>query len=320
MLVNLNKPHLWKADIAQSIDFYNRWFMRFAPKAYRETRVQTTEQVTTALKATDNLMKITPEVLRQTPMILPILRMTTAPPLARDRLKGLADVSSNLIYSMEVKHRLPPRMSDTRMKAELQKITHIFQQLVDQDICPWLKGYKTPSKIEIYRAATIIADRLCGAIADPIMRNAQEQRQLATIKTWLERAGYTFVKAGRKVKFNDLAAGPFAFRFNIPVALTKKANQVNIPVDVVIKPILSKPNEFPLLIEAKSAGDFTNTNKRRKEEAAKIAQLRNTYGDGIRFVLFLCGYFDSGYLGYEAAEGIDWVWEHRLDDLAEFGV
>ncbi|MEY3760335.1 MAG: hypothetical protein RIR39_1826, partial [Pseudomonadota bacterium] len=23
---------------------------------------------------------------------------------------------------------------------------------------------------------------------------------------------------------------------------------------------------------------------------------------------------------YEAAEGIDWVWEHRIDDLAKFGV
>ncbi|WP_204376562.1 hypothetical protein [Ventosimonas gracilis] len=29
---------------------------------------------------------------------------------------------------------------------------------------------------------------------------------------------------------------------------------------------------------------------------------------------------DSGYLGYEAAEGIDWVWEHRIDDLAKFGL
>jgi hypothetical protein len=74
------------------------------------------------------------------------------------------------------------------------------------------------------------------------------------------------------------------------------------------------------LVEAKSAGDFTNTNKRRKEEAIKVAQLRTTYGNTIRFVLFLCGYFDSGYLGYEAAEGIDWVWEHRIDDLEELGV
>ena len=39
----------------------------------------------------------------------------------------------------------------------------------------------------------------------------------------------------------------------------------------------------------------------------------------VRYILFLCGYFDSGYLGYEAAERIDWVWEHRIDDLVEFG-
>ena len=77
---------------------------------------------------------------------------------------------------------------------------------------------------------------------------------------------------------------------------------------------------MPLLIEAKSAGDFTNVNKRRKEEAVKMAQLRSSYGPGVRFILFLCGYFDTGYLGYEAAEGIDWVWEHRIDELAKFGL
>lgn len=75
-----------------------------------------------------------------------------------------------------------------------------------------------------------------------------------------------------------------------------------------------------VFLEAKSAGDFTNTNKRRKEEAMKMSQLRSTYRRNVRFNLFLCGYFDSGYLGYEAAEGIDWVWEHRIDDMALFGI
>lgn len=81
-----------------------------------------------------------------------------------------------------------------------------------------------------------------------------------------------------------------------------------------------RSQELPLLIEAKSAGDYTNVNKRRKEEAAKMNQLRNTYGGRVRFILFLCGYFDTGYLGYEAAERIDWVWEHRISDLADFGL
>lgn len=63
-----------------------------------------------------------------------------------------------------------------------------------------------------------------------------------------------------------------------------------------------------------------NTNKRRKEEATKIRQLQATYGATVSLVLFLCGYFGSDYLGYEAAEGLDWVWEHRIDDLLTLGL
>jgi type II restriction enzyme len=95
---------------------------------------------------------------------------------------------------------------------------------------------------------------------------------------------------------------------------------VNIPVDAVVMPRKSKAGQLPVMIEAKSAGDFTNTNKRRKGEATKITQLRRMHGEAVQYVLFLCGYFDSGYLGYEAAEGIDWVWEHRMGDLKELGL
>jgi hypothetical protein len=91
-------------------------------------------------------------------------------------------------------------------------------------------------------------------------------------------------------------------------------------VDVLIMPILTEAGRLPLMIEAKSAGDFTNVNKRRKEEAVKMQQLRNTYGHSVSYSLFLCGYFDSGYLGYEAAEGIDWIWEHRISDLNYLGI
>ena len=85
-------------------------------------------------------------------------------------------------------------------------------------------------------------------------------------------------------------------------------------------PFSAKTGDMPILMEAKSAGDFTNVNKRRKEEAVKMQQLRNTYGQEITYLLFLCGYFDSGYLGYEAAEGIDWIWEHRIKDMEQLGI
>lgn len=114
--------------------------------------------------------------------------------------------------------------------------------------------------------------------------------------------------------------GTFSFRLNVPVKLEGGMRQVNIPIDAVIMPRSAQPGDYPVFFEAKSAGDFTNTNKRRKEEAVKMLQLRTNYGTKVRFNLFLCGYFDGGYLGYEATEGIDWVWEHRIDDMAQFGL
>ncbi len=320
MSVNSNKPERWKADIAQSVDLYNDWFMNFAPKAYRDTRLATTKQVEFALKVTVNLTHIEPEILRQNPSVLPILRMATAPPIARDRLVGLARVPANLISTMEANQRIPPRMSEALVDSELIKISQIIIKLADKDILSWLETGQEPTETQTHRAATIIADRLCGAVADPIIRNTQERRQLAYIKQWLAQRGYIHIDTGHGLKVGEMKPGTFTFRLNVPVTQEGRVKKVNIPIDAVIMPFQSESGDLPLLIEAKSAGDFTNTNKRRKEEAIKVSQLRNSYGDKVRFILFLCGYFDSGYLGYEAAEGIDWVWEHRIDDLIEFGI
>jgi type II restriction enzyme len=158
---------------------------------------------------------------------------------------------------------------------------------------------------------------LCSAVANPIVRNAQEQRQLALIGDWLEKRGYRKRSHPAGEPLTAMEAGTYTFRMNVVVG---KTVQVNMPIDVVVQPKKLKKHRLPVLIEAKSAGDFTNTNKRRKEEATKIHQLQATFGKDVSFVLFLCGYFGSDYLGYEAAEDIDWVWEHRMDDLASLGL
>jgi hypothetical protein len=319
MAVNLDKPHLWKEDIARSVDMYNDWFMKFAPKAFRETRIQTTIDVESTLKATDNLKNISTSILKRNPEVLPTLRMSTCPPLAVDRLIGLAGVMKNLVKNMENEHRVPNRLNEKVLDSELRKIGSIIERMADPDIFVWLNRVEPATETEIHRAATIVADRLCGSVANPIIRNAQEKRQLAAIGTWLEARGYRRIPYGADIKFNTLPSGTYSFRLNVPITL-EGGRQVNIPIDAVIMPRTATSGELPVFIEAKSAGDFTNVNKRRKEEATKMSQLRRSYGDNVRFNLFLCGYFDSGYLGYEAAEGIDWVWEHRIDDLAKFGL
>lgn len=320
MSVNSDKPHLWKQDILNSVEFYNNWFIEFAPQAYQNTRTNTTQQVESALIWTNNLINICPSILRQYPSILQILRMTTAPPIARDRLIGLARVSPNLVKNMEDKQRIPPKMDAILLNNELEEIVGVIIRLIDKDIFPWVEVGVQPNDVELQRASIIVADRLCGALADPIIRNTQEQRQLQSMRIWLEQRDYSYIRGGNRLSFDSMQPGTFAFRVNVPVNLGSTHKQINIPIDAVIMPKSSQPGDLPLLIEAKSAGDFTNPNKRRKEEAVKIAQLKANYGSNIRFVLFLCGYFDSGYLGYEAAEGIDWLWEHRINDLDLFDI
>lgn len=319
MPVNLDKPQNWKADIAQSVDMYNDWFMNFAPQAFRETRIKATKDVEVALANTSNLTDVTPDILRQWPGALPTLRMSTCPPLAVDRLIGLAGVPTNLVKNLE-QNQLPARMTRTDLDAGLVKIGDIIEKMADPDIFVWIGRGDPATETEIHRAATIVADRLCGSVANPIIRNAQERRQLAYIAQWLEANGYTKLPDGYNGTFRNMPPGSYSFRMNVPVGGENGSNTINIPVDAVIMRRSAQAGEFPLLVEAKSAGDFTNTNKRRKEEAQKINQLRHRYGNDVQFILFLCGYFDSGYLGYEAAEGIDWVWEHRIDDFQEFAL
>lgn len=315
-MINADKPQLWKDDINASVDLFNSWFMKFAPETYRNTRKETTEQVISTFDITTNLSNISVDLLSGHPEVLSIFRMSTSPPIARDRLIGLADVNKNLVLKMEA-GELPTKMTEDELNEHIGRICEVIKELLDIDILNWLPLEKDPTNEERERASSIIADRLCGAVANPIIRNAQEKRQLDLIKEYLENLGYTQLSQMGGTPLTEIPAGSFIFRMNV---LAGEEKNINIPIDVVIQPKELKPDKFPILIEAKSAGDFTNVNKRRKEEATKIRQLKSAYGNDIRFVLFLCGYFDAGYLGYEAAEGLDWIWEHRIDDIKMLGI
>lgn len=314
--VNRNDPERWKADSDRSVDYYNDWFLRFAPPSFRRARAAAAKKVADAFRLTADCRRLDAETLLAHPAIMAVARQLTCPPLARDRLAGLAHVDSAFLKRCEESGDKPLRPTDA---AKLSAVLSIIGRLLDADVMPWLATSATsPTTQQRNRSALVIADRVCGALSDPILRNAQETRQLDAISTWLAARGY---RRAAPASHTDLAPGEFAIHLNMTGrASGDDARRVNIPVDAVVLPACARKGDLPILIEAKSAGDFTNVNKRRKEEAQKIEQLRRQYGVDVPFVLFLCGYFDPGYLGYEAAERIDWVWEHRIDDLEKLGL
>lgn len=305
---------MWKQDIETSVKLYNDWFMEFAPKTFRKSRKDSIDSVKNVLEITQNLSQINPEIIRNNPSALQVLRMCTAPPIARDRLIGLSGVQKSLVQTLE-SGNLPVQMSAGKLKLQLERISSVITELLDVDLFSLENesndAGQSISKHSVDIAASIIGDRVSGATSDPKIRNAQEEFQLNKIKMYLEKKGY--VEKTPQGSFpNSMESGTFCFRFNLKVG---REEEIKLPIDAVIKPKSSSPESMPVLIEAKSAGDYTNTNKRRKEEATKNRQLKEKFGNETQLILFLRGYFDAGYLGYEAAEGLDWIWEHRIEDL-----
>lgn len=288
------------------------WFLNYAPGVYHQVREQARAQVTEALELTRDLRDLSGETIRKHSRVFPVLRMALAPPLAVDRVVGFARASKTLVGALE-EGGTPPRMSASQVREQTDAIAKVLVKLLDRDLFTWLTPGVQLTVAARDRAAVVVADRLCASIANPTIRNAQEARQLDKLRAWLKGRGYSEGRPKRGEKLETMSKGSFAFRLPIRAG---RHGEVMIPMDVVVQPHKRRKSGLPLLIEAKSAGDFTNVNKRRKEEGDKMTHLRARYGSAVEYILLLGGYFDAGYLSYEARHGIDWVWEHRLDDLA----
>ena len=309
MDINRKDPDSWNRDIEASVAHYNSWFIRYAPPTFRKVREQAVASVNRALSEVKSLCDLNDEILLENPALLTILRQMTCPPLARDRLAGLAQVAPSVIKSFE-----DGKVGISARNLYAPKIMDVIRDLLDVDLLSWIDETKSPSEAERLLAAYVISDRLCGALTDPQIRNEQERRQIRAITSFLTNKGY--VEAHPKT-YKDLKPGEYAIHLIVKVKAGDR--KVNMPGDVLIQPRKARQGDFPIILEAKSAGDFTNVNKRKKEEASKIRLLKETYRN-VRFVLFLGGYFDSSYLGYEAAAGIDWIWEHRISDMEKLGL
>lgn len=309
MDINRKDPDKWNEDIQKSVLFYNEWFINFAPPTFRKAREDSVLKVNDAFQKFGSKFNLDESVLIANPALLTVLRHMTCPPLASDRLAGLACVPPTIVKSFET-----AKIREKKRYEYAPKIMKVVRDLLDNELISWLDDNKSPSKQKRQLAAFVVSDRLCGTMTDPLIRNEQEKRQIRAITAFLAKKGYV---EARPMTYKELKPGEYAVHLNLVVR--NGGRVVKMPGDVSVLPRSAKAGDVPILIEAKSAGDFANVNKRRKEEATKVRLLKETYGD-VRFVLFLGGYFDCGYLGFEAAAGIDWIWEHRVSDMEKLGL
>jgi hypothetical protein len=302
-------PSDWDADIARSVGEYDDWYLAESPDMFAEARGRAVEEAAAAMEATNDLREFDGNSLAARPSLLVVARASVSPTMARERFIGFSGAKKGLVETMERDGKISPRARD--VEAQLKKMADFLRPLLDPSLFAWLLDGRAPTADERDKALLVLGDRLALAFYNPMLRNGQEARQKALMREFLEREGFTESRG----PVSEMPPGTFAFGRNV-AAVREDGVPQNFPVDCVVSPRLEA---LPLAcVELKSAGDFTNVNKRRKEESDKKEALKRAHGDRAVFLLQLFGYFDRNYLGFEASAGIDWAWDHRLSDLAPF--
>lgn len=302
-VIKSNSAAQWRVDVSAARAATDDWYMSTGQDAYRAARRKAIDEVRLVLRATDDLSRIEPAILREIPSVLATLRMSTAPPVARERLAALSRTGRPLMMSLE-QDRLPARVSATELDAQLTRVCRVLEKLLDHDLFPWLDQHRPAEEAEREVAALVVADRRCESIGEPILRQAERQRQAQALTSWLAEHGYT----EHIGPLADLPPGSYCTR---PVMVDGVTTLREGPADAIVRPAGSRPSR-PVMIKAvpRSA---TGTG------SAHLETLRLGPVGDVR-VLLLIGVADDAFLRRASSAGLEWVWEHRLDDLVRVGL
>ena len=312
-VINADRPRLWRADITISDARFTDWLSHGGRRAYMTARDSVRQEVSEMLRLTDHLRVVTPEVLRPDPALVATLRMCTAPALARDRLAGLAQARKPFVAALE-QGRLPTSASAAELDAQLGRICRVLRNLWDRQLLPWLVRDCGPTDLERQMASVVVADRRCIAVSDLILRQAHKRSQTEQLVRWLTEHGYRQQAVGEGC-VESMPQGTFAI--DQPV-VAGSHTPVLLTLDAVVQPHSSRGQQAPVFLDWTSLADASAA--KLAKEATRLRLLKETFGGETAVLSILVGSFDKQYLDARATRNLDWIWEHRLDDLGAAGV
>jgi hypothetical protein len=182
----------------------------------------------------------------------------------------------------------------------------VLSQLLDRELFGWLDQGRPAATTERRFAATLVADRRCEAIGEQILRQAERQRQAGALMRWLDKAGYQ----DHPGPPTELPRGGYLVG---PVGVEGINVLGERLVNAVIRPASGAGNGRLVVVKAVPR---TAASSASGTTSAHAAQLRTN-----RVVtVLLIGVADRKFLHQVASAGLDWVWEHRLDDLSLVGL
>lgn len=308
--LNATSVTLWEADRARAKESIIKWLAESSEISTKRLEVEgRAKNVFQMLIGQKTLA----EIIFQNPGSLLFLRSVTRRNIGTSQIATFLEMTTSAYEAYEAgKKSLPLETAN--------KIANLLATELDTSIVSWILSENIPSESEITRTVVISADRILQRATSTQLRYMHEPRQLGILKKFLESRGYTEVPGKGIVNpKTDLAQGTFAFRVNVDGTTVDGIN-LKQNVDTLVMPKTASSEVFPIFIEAKSMTDEVNPNKRQKEEAQKVDNLRRrwqTEDERINFILLLGGTVPKRYLEVEAGSGLDWIWEHRVEDLAE---
>lgn len=305
--MNSKLPESWEADRVLAKEEIINWLAEAISTAHSRSVIEA--KITESFALLESLEDLSKAIVAN-PRILTALRALTRRDIGTSQTATFLGVGTSMFESIEREER-PVKPIASRIEALLRKE-------LDESLAPWILEGRKPTDAERTRSVIVAADRILRRSTSTELRYKHEPRQLSKLESFLKSRGYTEVQ-GKNITDprNDMKQGTFAFRVNID-GTTVDGVTLKQNVDTLIMPISKSGNFLPIFLEAKSMTDEVNPNKRQKEEAQKVDNVRRrwqTSEEKLNFVLLLGGTVPRRYLEVEAGSGLDWIWEHRVQDL-----
>ena len=291
-----------RADIAKATALFVDRVRRAIPAAYRPKLADARAELVDALRLTDDLTDLRPEVIAENPQIVRALRYTAGPPISEEDFRTVTRWPFAARPNAGVVRGAAPAVCDT------------VRELADPLLFPWIEGNRQPSDEERDAAINGTAKVLAVERFRTERRGSASKDQEAAVRDILAKgAGFTEVPRpplkkgiGNIGMVADLDKGTFTtecvlhgMKCDVPVRLR----------DGLLMTIECKVN----------SGQKNGWKRVSREVEGKATRWRDKFGSaGVVIAIMLDGNFDHGTLTRFQNEGYFIFWGHDPQRLIDF--
>jgi XamI restriction endonuclease len=290
-----------RKDIAEATGLFVKRVLEAVPQAYRPKLAEAREELVEALRLTEDLTDLRPEVVAGHPSIVRALRYTAGPPISEEDFRTVTGWPFSPSPNAKVVRSSAPAVCDA------------VRRLADPLLFPWVLEGLGPSDDEREAAINGTAKVLAVERFRTERRGGASKEQEALVRAVLASEG-GLVEVDRPLKrktghiemIDDLDKGTFS------VECVLHGMKCDVPVrlpDGLLMPIECKVN----------SGQKNGWKRVSREVEGKAARWREKFGSASVVIgIMLDGNFDLGTLTRFQDEGYFIFWGHDPHRLVEF--